>query len=156
VTNVGEIFKTISIGGVSKETLIQQLVAAGVQFNENAKKLFERDAFAPPREVTRLNLVKLTPAALGLGKEYSYDDVIAAGERVGLKLCPFTTAAFLRLAYLDQPEGPYLTIVSSRTHADEEAPLGFYLRNNDGHLWLRGYRAIGATEWPAGEFVFLE
>jgi hypothetical protein len=75
----------------------------------------------------------------------------------GLRLCPLYLGAFLRLEYPDQPEGPYLTIASPRPENDESFPTGFYIRNIDRSLWLRGYRVEGACDWPQdNEFVFLE
>jgi hypothetical protein len=65
--------------------------------------------------------------------------------------------AFLRLEYLDQPEGPYLTILSPTSESNENYPTGFYIRNIDNSLWLRGYRSLGDTEWPQNnEFIFLK
>jgi hypothetical protein len=52
------------------------------------------------------------------------------------------------LEYLDQPEGPYLTIASEKPKNDDEYPNGFYVRNLDNALWLRGYRASDDYEWP--------
>lgn len=79
------IFKEISVGGLTKEALIQRLVDAGVQFNPYARTLFEHR----------------------------------------------------------WPEN------------DENHPTGFYLRNSDNSLWLRGYRVTGDPDWPTeNEFVF--
>jgi hypothetical protein len=46
---------------------------------------------------------------------------------------------------------------SQRAAKAENFPTGFYLRNHEGSLWLRGYRSIGESEWPVeNEFVFLK
>ena len=42
-----EIFKTISIGKVTKDQLLRQLIEAGIQINEYAKILFEHQRFSP-------------------------------------------------------------------------------------------------------------
>jgi hypothetical protein len=52
-------------------------------------------------------------------------------------------AAFLRLDYLDQASGPYLTIASIKPEIDENFPNGFYLRSFENVLWLRVYKADG-------------
>lgn len=147
----------LTVGGVSADELIRRLVGAGVQFNENAQTLFGHRLFAPSSTSATVALVKVAPAELGLKGEYSYHDVLRRGAGRGLKLCPLSLGAFLRLEYLEQPPGPYLTIASPELGGGENDPTGFYIRNNEGALWLRGYRALGECEWPAeNEFVFLK
>ena len=83
-------------------------------------------------------------------------EVVKSAEALGLKICPLSLAAFLRLEYLDQPEGPYLTIVSAKPESDEKYPNGFYLRNFEDTLWLRGYCASDDYQWPLdSEFIFI-
>jgi len=65
--------------------------------------------------------------------------------------------AFLRLDYLHQSEGPYLTIASEKPKGDDDYSTGFYLRNIENTLWPRGYRIKGEAEWPTNhEFIFLK
>lgn len=150
-------FKEISVGGISKEKLISRLVSAGIQFNAYAKTLFEHPAFAPDSTLQKLSLVKVRPADLGLQNPYSLEQAIDKASRLRLSPCPLYLAAFLRLEFLDQPEGPYLTVASSRPESDENYPTGFYLRNFEGSLWLRGYRAIGECDHPIhNELIFLK
>ncbi|MGZ3651208.1 MAG: hypothetical protein ACXVB9_09460 [Bdellovibrionota bacterium] len=156
-TNAMETFKEISVGGFSKDQLISRLVAAGIQFNAYAKTLFENPAFAPDGPIERLRLVKVKPPELGLQNPYSLEKAIGEASRLGLTPCPLYLGAFLRLDYLDQPEGPYLTIASSRLESDENYPTGFYVRNFEKSLWLRGYRALGECNHPVNnELVFLK
>ena len=42
-----EIFKELSIGGIEKDILIQQLLDSGVQFNKYASVLFNNPLFSP-------------------------------------------------------------------------------------------------------------
>lgn len=151
-----ETFKEISIGGVPKGQLIKQLVEAGVEFNSYAKILFEHAAFSPDVTVEKVKLVKIKPSDLGLNNPYSIEDAIQRASSLGLRPCPLYLAAFLRLEYMDQPEGMYLTVASIRLENDENFPTGFYIRNLEHSLWLRGYRAIGQTDHPTNnEFIFL-
>lgn len=152
-----ETFKEVFVGGVSKEGLIDRLIAAGIQFNAYAKTLFDDPAFEPAARAERLNLVKIKPSALGLENPYSLEMAISAGSRFGLKPCPLYLAPFLRLSYMDQPKGAYLTVASPRLTSDENYPTGFYIRNIENTLWLRGYRAVGECDHPTdNEFVFLK
>ena len=143
------------MGGLSKESLIQRLVDAGVGFNEYARTLFEHPDFVPGLKSERVALTQLSLSALQLNNPCAFSDITARASSLGLGLCPLFLGAFLRLETLDQPEGPYVTIASPRPENDDEYPIGFYIRNVDKVLWLRGYRAVGETEWPAdNEFIF--
>ncbi len=54
------IFKEISIGGITKEQLVKQLIEADIQFNEYAKILFEHRYFSSINKSEKVKLVKLT------------------------------------------------------------------------------------------------
>ncbi len=152
-----EIFKKISIGGLTKDQLVTRLVEAGIQFNEYAKILFDHPSFSPSHTSEKVNLAKITLSDLGMGNPCSFREIIGRASALGLELCPLYCATFLRLEYLDQPEGPYLTVISAKPQHDENYPNGFYLRNFNKILWLRGYRATDFCEWPMdNEFIFLK
>jgi hypothetical protein len=156
-----EIFKEISIGGLTKEQLISQLTEKGVQFNKYANVLFEHPNFIPSDKPERVTLVTVKLQDLQLSNPCSFEQIVSKALNLGLKLCPLYLGAFLRLSYLDQPEGPYLTIASfepePKHEIDENYPNGFYLRNFESSLWLRGYRATGEPEWPLdNEFIFMK
>ena len=156
-----ETFKEISIGGITKDQLLRQLIEAGIQFNEYAKILFEHHAFSPINNPEKVQLVKVKLSDLGMDNpcsfQNSFQEVVNRASTLGLKICPLYCAAFLRLEYLDQPEGPYLTVASDKPERDENYPNGFYIRNFNNTLWLRGYRATDFCEWPMdNEFLFLK
>ncbi len=84
-------------------------------------------------------------------------------------LCPPELGPYLRLEYLDQPEGNFgssmqhqapsgsITIASEVLTEDEDFPKGFYLRRINGELWLRGYRADHLHVWnPGDHFIFCQ
>lgn len=151
------IFKEISLGGVSKDDLLHRLTSSGIQFNTYAKILFDHPDFVSDGPIEILKLVKIQPAVLGMQNPYSMENLIQAASSLNLKTCPLSLAAFLRLEFMDQPAGPYLTIASNRPSNDETYPTGFYIRNDQNSLWLRGYRAIGECNHPMdNEFIFLK
>ena len=152
-----ETFKEITIGGTPKEKLMQNLVANEVKFNKYAEMLFAHTTFAPPIDKEEVSLAKVTLSDFKLDNPCSFQVLVNRATSVGLKLCPLYLAAFLRLNLLDQPEGPYLTVASAKPENEESYPNGFYLRNHENTLWLRGYRADDICEWPKdNEFVFLK
>jgi len=124
-----EIFKEISIGGLTKEQLIQRLAEVGIQFNKYAYTLFEHSAFSPGDQAQRVKLVKVNLSSLGLSSPCSFQEILNRASDVGLMQCPLYLGAFLRLEHIDQPEGPYLTIASAKPKIEENYPTGFYIRN---------------------------
>ena len=151
-----KIFKEIKIGGLDKERLLQKLDEANILFNDYAKILIEHEKFLPSKDVQKVNLVKVRLSDIDLNENCTFASFREAAQKHGLEFCPLYLAAFLRLEYLDQNEGPYLTIASERPETKEDFPNGFYLRNVDGGLWLRGYKADGFDNWPAeNEFIFI-
>ena len=152
-----EVFKEISIGGIPKEHLLQNLIEAGIQFNQYAHTLFDHPHFSPPEKAIKVKLVKVTLASMQLNDTCTFKEFSDRATILGLSLCPLYLAAFLRLEYLDQKEGPYLKIASIKPESDENFPNGLYLRNFENKLWLRGYRADGFDGWPGiNEFIFIK
>lgn len=152
-----EVFSEISIGGLTKDKLNQRLIETGIQFNKYAHILFEHPNFIPSAKVETVKLVKVTLADFDLNNPCSFQEFVDRALKLGLKLCPLYLAAFLRLEYLDQPEGSYLTVASKKPENDDNYPNGFYIRNNENALWLRGYRADDYCEWPnQNEFIFIK
>ncbi len=86
-----------------------------------------------------VSLVSLTE--IGLPEGGRYQEIVEHAAKAGLEPCPLELAAHLRLQYLDQPDGRYLTVASVELRPGPETPNGFYLRRLDGDLWLRGYES---------------
>lgn len=151
-----EVFKSIQLGGTSKSGLIEQLKSSEVYFNDYAEKLLDSSYFQVSENVNQVELVKLSLVDLGFQEEPFFSDICKVALENGLSLCPLELGAFLRLEYLEQPEGPYLTIASKTPNDDREYPNGFYVRNYEGRLWLRGYRSDDDYPWPINsEFIFI-
>lgn len=149
-----QIFKTISIGNYTKSEILNSLERADVHFNDYAKTLFDYDEYFKSEEVN-LKIVKVKLPDLGLDVESTYKDIVKAAKERGLSLCPHITAAYLRLEFLDQESGPYITVASSWFDNGVDTPRGSYLRFMDGKLWLRGYYASEDYLWPIeSEFFF--
>ena len=150
-------FKKFEVGGLSKDKLIEELEQADVRFNDYAHTLFEHPLFYPPDQRVCVSLVKVSLCDLGLMVPSCYGKIVEEAERLHLSICPLWLAAFLRLEYRDQEVGPYLHVASKKPSEDEGHPNGFYLRNYDEALWLRGYRASDDWEWrPDSEFIFMK
>jgi hypothetical protein len=147
----------IAVGGKTKEQLLLELRDAGVQFNRYAEVLFADPRFTTSRQIREARIVVATPRSLGFPNGVTSAEFFASAIKAGLELCPLEFAAHYRLQYRHQPAGPYLHIASLKIDNDESFPRGFYLRNIEDTLWLRGY--IASDDWahePDNEFVFLK
>jgi len=148
--------RKLQIGGMGKAELLSSLRAAGVQFNGYAHLLFDDPLFITSATSSRVVATDVTVAELGFAEGAISAEIFARARSRGLELCPLELAAHCRLQFLDQSEGPYLTVASEKTKDDDAYPNGFYLRRYDGALWLRGYRATSDYVWdPTSRFLFL-
>lgn len=148
-------FKTIIVGGIDKFQLIEELKSHNVHFNEYAQIIFDSQHFNIDHEVSEVSLVKMSIQALGFEDPCYYSVFIKKANELGLQECPMSVAAFLRLEHMDQEEGPYLHVASK--NPQDIVPNGLYLRNFEGKIWLRGYRADDDYPHPTDrEFIFLQ
>jgi len=147
----------INYGGLSKDQILEKLKDANIYFNEYAHKIFNHQQFVIDKDIKKVQLVKLKLEDVGLTNPCSYKELVDKAASLDLVECPIDLAAYLRLELLNQIEGPYLTIASQKLESDPDFPNGLYLRNNEGKLWLRGYRADDFCEWPKdNEFIFIK
>ena len=160
--------RVVRIGGVSKETLLSRLQAARVQLNEAAQALFADSRFTTQSVSSLVQVVEVTPNALGFPDGATYQEIVERAATRGLLSCPLELAPHLRLQFPDQPEGfigqpasqhrappGSITVASAPIGDAEETPKGFYLRRIEGALWLRGYRSWPGHNWsPQDVLVF--
>jgi hypothetical protein len=147
--------QSLVMGGQSKAELLSALSAHGIQCNTYAQILFDDPNFTVSAHSHCVVVTDVTVEELGLAAATSAD-IFTKARSAGLELCPLELAPYLRIQFLHQPEGPYLTVASAQTTNDAAYPNGFYLRRLGGTLWLRGYRADAEYQWePDSRFVFL-
>ena len=128
----------------------------GVMLNDYARTLFADAAFTTSIEVRNVGLVQVSLPDIGLRDGGRFDEIVARAATLKLEPCPLEVGPHLRLDYLDQPQGPYLTVASPVLRPGSETPNGFYLRHLDDGLWLRGYEAGPENVYPPDftDFVF--
>lgn len=149
--------RELRVGGVTKPDLLQRLAQQAVSLNEYARDLFADADFetSPVARDVRVAFVSLLE--LGLPDGGLFDDILAQAATLGLVPCLLEVAPHLRLSYLDQPEGPYLTVASLKLRPGAATPNGFYLRRREDGLWLRGYESGPENIYPPDltDFVFM-
>lgn len=147
----------IEFGGRSKQELLLLLSEKKICMNAYATQLFMDQEFLTSSSSRIAEVVEKSVIELGFETGALYRDIIIAAERLGLKMCPLELAPQFRVQYLNQQEGPYLTIASVKTKDDDSYPNGFYLSNYGGFYWLRGYRSTSDWLWePDQKFAFVE
>lgn len=158
--------RPVEVGGLTKSQLVRRLRELSIRLNRSAVKLFGDDRFITSDTKYALETVELTVGALGYAQGATSDDIFRRARQLGLELCPLELGPYLRMAYLDQPEGSFgtpprrhqapagsVTIASEPLDEDRDTPKGFYLRRIDGILWLRGYVADATHIWNPGDHL---
>jgi hypothetical protein len=162
------IARTVTVGGLTKAELIQELQRHSVSLNESAEILFASERFTTAQTRSSVLTIELTVGDLGFPRGATNIEIYERAGALGLGACPLELGPHLRLQYLDQPEGYWgqpvrqhqapsgsITIASEPLLDDDDFPKGFYLRRIKGVLWLRGYRSGPEHVWePDDHFVF--
>lgn len=162
--NCPTVIRAITIGGLTKAELLEQLRRNAISLNESADILFANEYFTTAAARRSCTTVELVVGDLGFPQGATTDALYMRAAALGLCLCPLELGPHFRLQYLDQPEGYWghpirqhqapsgsITISSEALSQDEEFPKGFYIRRIKGELWLRGYRAGSSHVWEADD-----
>ncbi len=146
--------ETIEIGGKSKEQLISEMQALGINISDYAKSMMENPDFITGTNREETKLVRLTVADLGFKTSATTDQIYERAQALGLELCPPDTGPNYRLKYKDQPLNKSVRIGMKQITDSDGDPSVFYLDRSDGGVWL-GTCARPGYEWnPGNEFVF--
>ena len=166
--NCPTIIRTVTVGGLTKSALAEELERASILMNESGERLFASDHFTTSETRYSVTTVELAVRNLGFPRGATITELDVRAAALGLGLCPLELGPHLRLQYRDQPEGAWgrpvrrhqapsgsITIASEQLSDDDDFPKGFYLRRIEGVLWLRGYRSGPAHIWaPDDHFIF--
>ncbi|MCM3665805.1 helicase [Mesobacillus subterraneus] len=162
--------RTVEICGLTKTQLIEKLQQSFIMMNEYGEKLLDDDRFMTSEIKYSLQTVELSVGDLGFPEGATMTRIFAKAKELGLELCPLELGPYLRLEYLDQPEGysgdsfnqnqapsGSITVASEVLTEDDDFPKGFYLRKINGVLWLRGYRCDHLHVWNSDDhFIFCQ
>jgi hypothetical protein len=133
--------RELRVGGASKDELLRRLAQPSVSLNAYARALFAHGDFTTSPEARTVRVAFVSLPEIGLADGGRFEEILDRASQAGLEPCPLEVAPHLRLDYVDQPEGPYLTVASRKLRPGPSTPNGFYLRRCGDGLWLRGYRA---------------
>jgi hypothetical protein len=134
------VWKTVVVGrprGV--DAIRNALDSARIAVGDSADEILGRPAFTFAIEPRELNLVLVSVAALGFGRNgAALGDIHARALRLGLELCPEEVGPQLRLQYRNQPVGEFLHIAMKPLHTYHGMPTDFSLANSGAGLALLG------------------
>lgn len=164
------VIRGVTIGGITKSELLEQLQRNAISLNESANTLFASDYFTTEQTRCSTTTVELTVRNLGFPQGATIAEIYTRAVEHGLALGPLELGPHFRLQYLDQPEGYWnqplrqhqapcgsITIAWEISTQDDEFPKGFYVRRIKGELWLRGYRARAEHMWqPDDHWLFCQ
>lgn len=141
----------ITVEGLPQRELSARLQSARIQLNDYARTLLHPQFFDFSKIGTyRLQLA--TVADLGFNQPATLPAIYRRIEEKGFRLCPLELGPYLRLAWQNQPVSSNVVLTGQHKSpesavniatpvlsSNHQVPKGFYLRNVNGTLWLRGY-----------------
>jgi hypothetical protein len=95
-TNLG-VLRSVRIGGTTKQALLAELQACGVQLNAIARIIFAHQAFATSGVPAVIETMELSVGDLGHTEGATIAEVFGSAAKRGLSLCPLELAPHLRL-----------------------------------------------------------
>jgi hypothetical protein len=147
--------ENVEIGGKSKEQLISEMQASGINISDYAKSMMDNPDFITGTSREEVKLVRLTVADLGFKTSATTDQIYERAQALGLELCPPDTGPNYRLQYKDPPLGEWVRIGMRQIAVSVGYPHVFHLARYDDGLWLgHDWAAPGDTWSPDNEFVF--
>lgn len=101
---------SVEIGGKTKEQLIAEMEAAGINIDSYARSMMENADFIPGKTREEATLIRLTVGYLGFTSSVVTDQIYKRAEDLGLELCPPDTGPNYRLKYRNQPRNEWVRI----------------------------------------------
>lgn len=147
--------ENIEIGGKSKEQLISEMQAQGINISDYANSMMENPDFITGTSREEAKLVRLTVADLGFKMSTTIDQIYERAQALGLELCPPDTGPNYRLQYKDQPLGEWVRIGMKQISGSGGSPSVFRLERSGRGLWLNNDWAEPDDAWYSNDgFVF--
>ena len=100
------IWKTIQIGGVTKEHLLNQM--SSMNITTYARELLDKIEFS--KNKTKVDLVRISVRDLELEDYPTTDQIYNKAQELGLELCPAEVGPNLRVQYKDQPINEWIYV----------------------------------------------
>jgi hypothetical protein len=153
-----EVWRSLWIGTfASKWALYQALDTANCGMGDSAQLIFIEPNFTVSGKATRMDLVSVQVAELGFtGADAELKDIYARAQKLGFALAAAEVGPQLRLQYLDQPIGEFVSIGMEpmKTRGGESSI--FTVGNGGAGLLLLGAEVSAEAKFdPSSRFVFV-
>lgn len=157
VDPAGPIWKSVTLGGFSRPVdLFNALDLAGCGIGDVAQEILVRPSFTLSNAVSKVDLVPLSGAQLGLTGATSVAEIYARANKLGFALAAAELGPQLRLQYHDQPVGEFLYVAMEPIKTREGEPAIFVVANGGADLVLIGQSVAEDVKIPASwRFVFV-
>lgn len=133
----------LKIGAPSKDKLIQQLERDGVILSQFAKGVLDNPNYQISQAQT-IPVAEVTGAALGFKDRFTYPQLVAALEKLGLELVPQDTAFYYK------PEKAGWVTIATETIADKEGnPRVLGVSRGGSGQWVHDRFARSVYYWNA-------
>jgi len=147
--------ESVEIGGKSKEQLISEMEANGINISDYAKSMMDNPDFIAGTNREEAKLVRLTVADLGFKTSATTNQIYERAQALGLELCPPDTGPNYRLKYKNQPLNELVRIGMKQITDSDGDPDVFRLGCGGDGLWLHDDWAKPGSTWrPDDEFAF--
>ena len=93
--------RTLRVGGVSKNALLELLTQHGVLLNDYAGALFADERFTTSSGTREVCVAFVSLPELGLSDGARFDEILGRAAKVGLEPCPLEVAPHLRLGSVE-------------------------------------------------------
>ena len=146
--------ESVEIGGKSKEQLISEMEASGIDIDTYEKSIMDNPDFVVGSSREEAKLVRLTVADLGFKTGAITAEIYKRAQALGLELCPPDTGPNYLLQYKDQSlRKVHISMKQIRDFKGYRSV--FCLGRSDDGLWLNTAIAESDGDWGRNdEFVF--
>ena len=145
----------IEFGGKTVPQLLAELSAHDIQVGSWAHAMFQSPDFITHENPSPISLALVKVADLGLHTMATTEQVFAAAERRGLGRVPAEVAAYLSIAYPNQPVGELIVIGMDPIVFENGTQDVFNLRRINNGQWLNHTRTGHDDGWSPGTKVVL-
>ena len=148
-----KVWKTIRIGGMSRDDLPAALSATDCKIGKWARDMMVQKAFMTEPEPREIDLARMTIRDLGFTSNPTTTQRDARIKEIGGEILPPSAGAHLRIGYTDQPVGEYLWMYMEPIVDSDGYSRVLLVSRVDGGRWLLGVGADPGGKWDLGNFV---
>ena len=147
--------QTMEVGGKTKEELLDELKAKGVNISDYAEAMMKHSDFVTSEKAEEMDFIRLSVGDLNIQGTLTTDAVYARAQELELELVPSDAGSHYRLNTLDQAMDDWVYMGMKQITDPYGYPGVFGVARDGDGLWLNYDWAHPGNQWfPDNEFVF--